>query len=104
VFSKWAEITEANQVDRTNIITVQKHLLKKQKEQFFFEWVDLTSRLHEGTKVYERTLKKKVFHAFSKFFEKQETKDRVIVAMKNHLGNIRMKNIIKLWRIQNEEQ
>lgn len=70
----------------------------------FFEWVELTSRLHHGTKVYERTLKKKVFRAFTKFFEKQETKERVVTAMKTHLGNIRMKNIIKLWRIQNEEQ
>lgn len=78
---------------------MQKYLLRKKKEQLFFEWVDITSRLHEGTKIYEHTLKKKVFRAFTKFFEKQETKDRVIVAMKNHLGNIRMKNIIKLWRI-----
>jgi len=104
VFGKWAETTDVNREERNKVLTIQNHLTRKSKEQHFFEWVDLTSRMHHGSKVYQKTLKKKVLKAFLKFFENQETKERIISTCQAHLGNLRAKNIIKLWRIQNEEQ
>jgi hypothetical protein len=68
-----------------------------QKQSIFINWLDLSKKSHESEQVRQKQLKMKVMISLNKHIEIKEKKQHILVACRNHMQSIKMKNIFESW-------